>query len=175
MIFTETKLSGVTIIDLEKRGDERGFFARSWCQEEFQDQQLFSKVVQQNVSFSKFKGTLRGMHYQVAPYAETKIIRCPRGAVFDVVIDLRPDSETFKQWFGIELSADNYKMIYIPQGFAHGYQTLTDDTEVTYLVSAFYTPKAERGVRYNDPAVLIQWPLPVTTISDKDMNWPDIK
>ena len=173
MIFTETKLPGAYLIDIEKRGDQRGFFARGWCQKEFEAHDLIPRVVQTNISLSKRKGTLRGMHYQVAPYAEAKLVRCTRGALYDVIIDLRPDSPTHMQWLGVELSAENYKMLYVPEGFAHGFQTLVDNTEVTYQVSQFYTPEAEGGVRYNDPAFGIEWPLEVQVISDKDQSWPD--
>ena len=173
MIFTETKLPGAYLIDIEKRADQRGFFARGWCQKEFEAHDLIPRVVQTNISLSKRKGTLRGMHYQVAPYAEAKLVRCTRGALYDVIIDLRPDSPTYMQWLGVELSAENYKMLYVPEGFAHGFQTLVDNTEVTYQVSQFYTPEAEGGVRYNDPAFGIEWPLEVQVISDKDQSWPD--
>jgi len=173
VIFTETKLPGAYLIDIEKRGDQRGFFARGWCQKEFEAHDLIPRVVQTNISLSKRKGTLRGMHYQVAPYAEAKLVRCTRGALYDVIIDLRPDSPTHMQWLGVELSAENYKMLYVPEGFAHGFQTLVDNTEVTYQVSQFYTPEAEGGVRYNDPAFGIEWPLEVQVISDKDQSWPD--
>lgn len=172
MKFIETELSGAYVLELEKHGDERGFFARMWCQHEFEEHGLVAEVVQQNTSVSKFKGTLRGMHYQVAPHQETKLVRCTKGALFDVIIDLRPDSSTYKQWLGIELTEDSYKMLYVPRDFAHGFITLVDDTEVTYLVSAFYAPEAERGIRYNDPQFGIQWPGKVTTISDKDASWP---
>jgi dTDP-4-dehydrorhamnose 3,5-epimerase len=171
--FIETKLKGAYILELEKRGDERGFFARTWCQHEFQEHGLVAEVVQQNTSVSKFKGTLRGMHFQIAPHQETKLIRCTKGALYDVIIDLRPDSETYKQWIGVELTEENYKMLFVPKDFAHGFITLLDDTEATYLVSTFYAPEAESGIRYNDPAFGIQWPVPVTTISDKDNSWPD--
>jgi dTDP-4-dehydrorhamnose 3,5-epimerase len=173
VIFTETKLPGAYLIDIEKRADQRGFFARGWCQKEFEAHDLIPRVVQTNISLSKRKGTLRGMHYQVAPYAEAKLVRCTRGALYDVIIDLRPDSPTYMQWLGVELSAENYKMLYVPEGFAHGFQTLVDNTEVTYQVSQFYTPEAEGGVRYNDPAFGIEWPLEVQVISDKDQSWPD--
>ncbi|MFH2129147.1 MAG: dTDP-4-dehydrorhamnose 3,5-epimerase [bacterium] len=175
MKFTETQLKGAFILELEKRGDDRGFFARTWCQHEFQDHGLAAEVVQQNISVSKDTGTLRGMHYQIAPHQETKLIRCSKGALYDVIIDLRPDSATYKQWLAFELTQDNYKMVYVPKDFAHGFMTLADDTEATYLVSAFYAPNAERGIRYNDSAFGIHWPLPVTTISDKDNTWPDYK
>ena len=173
MIFTETKLPGAYLIDIEKRGDQRGFFARAWCRKEFEAHGLTPHVVQANISLSKWKGTLRGMHYQVAPYAEAKSVRCIRGAIYDVIIDLRPDSPTYMQWLGVELTAENYRMLYVPEGFAHGFQTLVDNTEVTYLVSQFYTPEAEGGARYDDPAFGIEWPLEVQIISDKDKSWPN--
>ncbi|HWO41827.1 MAG TPA: dTDP-4-dehydrorhamnose 3,5-epimerase [Candidatus Eisenbacteria bacterium] len=173
MIFTETKLPGAYTIDPEKHADDRGFFARTWCKREFEARGLNDRLVQCNVSFSRRRGTIRGMHYQVAPYAEVKILRCTRGAIYDVIIDLRPDSRTYRRWIGVELSAANHRMIYVPEGFAHGFQTLEDDAEVIYQVSQFYTPGAERGVRYNDPAFGIQWPLEVTSLSEKDRTWPD--
>ena len=173
MIFTETELRGAYSIELEKREDERGFFARTWCQDEFEAQGLVARIVQANLSFNKKQGTLRGMHYQVAPHAETKLVRCTRGAIYDVIIDLRPDSPSYRQWVGVELTADNYRMLFVPEGFAHGFQMLTDNTDVMYQVSAFYTPGAERGLRYNDPAFGIRWPLEVQVISPKDQHWPD--
>ncbi len=175
MILTETKLPGAYLIDIEKREDERGFFARSWCQKEFEAHGLVPRVTQANISFNKYKGTLRGMHYQAAPFAETKLVRCTRGAIYDVIVDLRPDSPTCMQWLGVELTAENYKMLYVPEGFAHGFQTLIDNTEATYQVSQFYTPEAEGGLRYNDPTFNIDWPLEVQVISDKDRNWPDFR
>ena len=175
MIFTETKLPEAYLIDIEKREDERGFFARSWCQKEFEAHGLVPRVTQANISFNKYKGTLRGMHYQAAPFAETKLVRCTRGAIYDVIVDLRPDSPTCMQWLGVELTAENYKMLYVPEGFAHGFQTLIDNTEATYQVSQFYTPEAEGGLRYNDPTFNIDWPLEVQVISDKDRNWPDFR
>ncbi|MGS5087316.1 dTDP-4-dehydrorhamnose 3,5-epimerase [Hydrogenophaga sp. A37] len=175
MIFTETKLAGAYIIDLEKRGDSRGFFARSFCQDEFERHGLVNKVVQTNVSLSKHQGTLRGMHYQESPYAETKLVRCTQGAIYDVIVDIRPDSPTFKQWIGVELSSSNHRMLFVPQHFAHGFITLMDDSEVTYQVSQVYHPGSERGLRYNDPALGIVWPQAVNVISDKDAAWPDMK
>jgi dTDP-4-dehydrorhamnose 3,5-epimerase len=173
MIFIETKLKGAYIIELEKIEDKRGFFARAWCQKEFEARGLTGRVVQANVSFNKKKGTLRGMHYQIHPYEETKLVRCTRGSIYDVIVDLRPHSTSHKQWVGVELTAKNYKMIYVPEGFAHGFQTLEDKTEVTYQVSQSYTPGAEAGVRYNDPVFRIYWPLGVQVISDKDESWAD--
>ncbi|MDH4230745.1 MAG: dTDP-4-dehydrorhamnose 3,5-epimerase [Nitrospirota bacterium] len=173
MIFHETKLKGAYIIEVEKRVDERGFFGRSWCKREFEENGLNPNAAQANVSCNKRKGTLRGMHYQAAPYGETKLVRCTRGAIYDVIIDMRPDSPTCRQWIGVELTEGNYTMLYVPEDFAHGFQTLEDDTEVIYQVSQFYTPGSERGIRYDDPAFRIDWPLEVRVISEKDRNWPD--
>lgn len=175
MIFQATELPGAYILELERREDERGFFARTWCQAEFAAQGLVSKLVQANMSFNHTAGTLRGMHYQHAPHAETKLVRCLRGAIYDVIIDLRPESPTYMQWVGVELTADNGRMLYVPEGFAHGFQTLEDRTEVAYQVSAFYTPAAEGGARYDDPRFGIRWPRPVAVISDKDRAWPDFE
>jgi dTDP-4-dehydrorhamnose 3,5-epimerase len=173
MVFIETGLKGAYVIEIERIQDNRGFFARGWCQKEFQANKLNSRLVQSNIAFSKKKGTLRGMHYQVAPHAEVKLVRCTKGAIYDVVIDLRPDSSTFKQWIFAELTEKNFKMIYVPEGFAHGYQSLVDDTEVFYHVSDFYSLEHERGVRYNDQTFQISWPLEISSISDKDKSWPD--
>jgi len=173
MIFTETELKGAYIIELEKFEDSRGFFARTWDKYVFNELGLIGDVKQQNTSFTIHKGTIRGMHYQVAPHQETKLISCLRGAIFDVIIDLRPDSPTYKQWFGIELSARNYKMLYVPKDFAHGFQTLEYNSLATYLVTEVYTPQAEAGIRYNDPAIGIEWPLSVSYTSEKDASWPD--
>jgi len=173
MIFTETKLKGAYIIEVQKFEDNRGFFGRTFCQREFQDHGLNPNVSQANVSYNKKQGTLRGMHYQIKPYEEVKLVRCTRGAIFDVIIDMRPDSATCKQWIGVELRENSYTMLYVPEAFAHGFQTLEDDTEVIYQVSQFYTPGSERGIRYNDPAFRINWPVEVQVISDKDSSWPD--
>lgn len=173
MIFEETKLKGTFIIESERLEDERGFFARTWCQKEFEARGLISHFVQANVSCNRKRGTLRGMHYQITPDEETKLVRCIRGAIYDVVIDLRPHSPTYKQWMGVELTAENYKMLYVSHNFAHGFQTLKDDTEVFYQVSQFYSPVSERGVRYDDPGFAIEWPIRVRVISEKDKNWPD--
>jgi len=173
VIFAETKLRGAFIIEPERREDERGFFARVWCRKEFEARGLRTQVAQANISFSKEKGTLRGMHYQVAPDEESKLVRCTRGAIHDVMIDLRSDSATYMQWTGAELSAENRRMFYVPEGFAHGFLTLLDDTEVAYQVSQFYSPRSERGARYDDPAFRIEWPAEVRVISDKDKNWQD--
>lgn len=174
MIFKETKLKGAYSIDLEKREDDRGFFARIWCRDEFSKHGLNTKLVQGNMSYTAKKGTLRGLHYQVSPFQETKVIRCTRGALFDVIIDMRSNSPTFKQWIGVELSASNYRMLYVPEGFAHGFVTLQDDTEATYLVTEFYNKESERGIRYNDPSINIQWPIAIEHISEKDNSWPDL-
>lgn len=175
MIFTETKLAGAYLIQPELKTDERGFFARVWCQQEFQAQELESNLVQCNISYNKIKGTLRGMHYQITPYQEVKLVRCTQGAIYDIIIDLRPDSPTFKQWLGIELTASNRYLLYIPKGFAHGFQTLTDDTEVFYQMSQFYQPEAARGIRWNDPSFDLSWLVPITIISEKDKHYPDFK
>lgn len=175
MIFEETKLRGAHLIKLKELTDDRGFFARSWCQREFEEHGLVARVVQTNLSFNHKKGTLRGMHYQVAPYEETKLVRCTRGAIYDVIVDLRPQSPTYYQWVGAELTDANHHMLFVPEGFAHGFQTLAHGTEVTYQVSQFYTPGAEQGARYDDPAFGISWPLDVKVISDKDAKWPDYR
>lgn len=175
MIFTPTKLKGAFIIDLEKREDERGFFARTFCAKEFSDNNLNSNFVQANTSLSIKKGTLRGMHFQKAPYEEDKLVRCTKGALFDVIIDLRRDSETYKQWIGVGLTEDNHRALYVPKGFAHGFVTLKDNTEANYLVTQFYTPGEEGGVRFNDPAFGIEWPIEVEVVSDKDASLPDFK
>jgi len=173
MIFRETKLVGAYTIDLEKIEDERGFFARSWCQKEFLEHGLDPQVVQCNVSFNKVRGTLRGMHYQLPPFAEPKLIRCTKGSIYDVIIDLRPDSPTFLRWFGIELSEENRRMLYVPKLFAHGFQTLEDNTEVFYQMSEFYSPGHSKGVRWNDPLFNITWPPARRIISVRDQHYPD--
>jgi dTDP-4-dehydrorhamnose 3,5-epimerase len=174
MIFTPTDIDGGVVIELKKIEDERGSFARAFCKKEFDDQGLKSDFVQGNTAVSHRKGTLRGMHYQQAPYAEAKLVRCIRGAVFDVAIDLRPASATYCQWVGVELTAENNRLLYVPEGFAHGYQALADNTELFYLVSQFYTPQAEKGVRWNDPRFGIAWPISDDILlSDKDRTWPD--
>lgn len=173
MIFTKTPLAGAYVIDLERQGDERGFFARVFCENEFRELGLATAFVQVNNSLSGPKGTLRGLHYQLAPRAETKIVRCIRGALWDVILDLREGSPTFGQWFGAELSAENRRMMYVPKGFAHGLVTLTESAEAFYFVDEFYTPQCERGIRWNDPKFNIQWPIEPAVISDKDRNHPD--
>jgi dTDP-4-dehydrorhamnose 3,5-epimerase len=173
MLFTETKLQGAFIIDIDRIEDERGFFARTWCQREFEAHGLCTQLAQCNISFNKSKGTLRGMHYQAAPYAEAKLVRCTSGAIYDVIIDLRPDSPTFKRWVAVELTADNRRMLFIPEGFAHGFQTLADGTEVFYQMSQFYVPEYARGVRWDDPAFKISWPAEKRIISERDQAFPD--
>ncbi len=173
MKFTPTPLAGAYLVDLEKRGDDRGFFARVFCEREFADHGLPTDYVQVNNSLSADKGTLRGMHYQLAPHAETKVVRCVRGALWDCLVDLRPDSPTFKQWYGAELSAENRSMMVVPKGFAHGFITLTDDAEAFYFVDEFYAPEHERGVRWNDPEFGIEWPIEPVVLSDKDANQRD--
>lgn len=173
MIFNETPIPGAYLIDLEKRGDDRGFFARAFCETEFGNHGLVTRFVQVNNSLSAFKGTLRGMHYQLPPKAETKVVRCIRGALYDVILDLRPGSPTLGQSFGAELSAENRRMMYVPKGFAHGFITLADDTEAFYFVDETYGPEYERGVRWNDPKFAISWPLEPAVLSDKDRNWRD--
>lgn len=173
MIFTETPIKGAFLIDLEKRGDDRGFFARAFCEKEFAGAGLVDRFVQVNNSLSAQKGTLRGMHYQLAPAAETKVVRCIRGSLYDVILDLRKGSPTFGKSFGAELSAENRRMMYVPKGFAHGFITLADDTEAFYFVDEFYSPAHERGVRWNDPEFGIEWPIPPVVLSDKDANQRD--
>ncbi len=172
MIFQETKLKGAFIVDLDRNEDERGFFARAFCAREFEEHGLCPRMVQANLSYSETKGTLRGMHYQVAPASEPKFIRCVRGAVWDVIIDLRPDSPTYLEHVGVELSADNRRAIYVPDMFAHGNQSLTDGSELLYLMGEYFTPGCARGLRYDDPAFGIEWPLPVSVILEKDRSWP---
>ncbi len=175
MKFTETKLKGAFIIEVEKLEDERGFFGRSWCANEMKAHGLNTNICQANFSVNKAKATLRGMHYQVAPYQETKMVRCTRGSIYDVIIDLRTDSPTFKKWIAVELTQDNYKMIYIPEDFAHGFITLVDNTEITYLMTEFYMPRASATIRWNDPMFNVKWPLEPAYISGKDKSQPDFK
>ncbi len=172
VLFTETKLSGAFIIDLERREDERGFFARAFCQNEFSAHGLKPLIAQANVASNTRKGTLRGMHFQYPPAAETKLVRCTRGAILDIIVDLRPESPTYLQHVSVELTADNQRALYVPERFAHGYQTLEDLTDTSYQVGEFYTPTAEGGLMYNDPALGISWPLPVAVISEKDRKFP---
>lgn len=171
MVFTETKLKGAFIIDLEPIQDERGFFARTWCKKEFEAHGLNPNLVQCNTSFNRKKGTLRGMHYQTAPYEEAKLIRCTMGAIYDVIIDLREGSGTFRQWVGIELSARNRRMLYVPENFAHGFQTLEDNTEVFYQMSEYYYPEYALGIRWDDPIFDIEWPIKEKIFSAKDRSF----
>jgi dTDP-4-dehydrorhamnose 3,5-epimerase len=174
MIFTETELPGAFVLDIEPRDDERGFFARTWCRRELEEHGLSTEIVQCNVAYNHVGGTLRGLHYQAAPHAEVKVVHCLRGAIYDVIVDVRPDSPSYLRWFGVELTAENRRMLYVPEGFAHGYQTLADDTETYYLVSAFHEPTAERGLRWDDPAFGVEWPpAERRIISAKDRAWPD--
>lgn len=172
MKFTESPLAGAYVVELEHIEDDRGYFARGFCAQEFTSIGLKPEVMQANISFNHRKGTLRGLHFQSAPAAEAKFIRCTQGGIYDVIVDTRRDSPTFMQHFGIELTADNNKALYIPELFAHGYQTLTDNTQVFYQVSEFYTPSKEGGYRYDDPQLGIHWPVAITTISEKDATWP---
>jgi dTDP-4-dehydrorhamnose 3,5-epimerase len=174
MIFTETSLAGAWLLDLERHHDERGFFARSWCLREFDAHGLNSRLVQCNISGNRVKGTLRGLHFQVPPHAEAKLVRCTRGGIYDVVVDLRPGSATYLHHLGVELTSENQRALYIPEGFAHGFQTLSDDAEVFYQLSEYYEPAAGRGVRWNDPVLAISWPIPVSVISERDRSYPDI-
>jgi dTDP-4-dehydrorhamnose 3,5-epimerase len=175
MIFTETKLPGAYIIQLERLDDERGFFARAFCRDEFEQHGLDSLVAQCNLSFNRNKGTLRGMHYQAAPHSEAKLISCVTGSIYDVIIDLRSESATYGQWLAVELSAHERSMLYIPEGFAHGFQTLQDDTEVFYQMFQFYEPAAGRGIRWDDPAFDIQWPDGPRILSARDRSYPDFR
>lgn len=168
MIFKETKLKGAFVLELERREDSRGFFARAFCQKEFKAQGLKPTVAQGNIASNIRKGTLRGMHFQFPPAAESKLVRCTRGAIYDIIVDLRPESPTYLQHFGVELNEDNQFALYVPERFAHGYQTLCDKTDTSYLVGEFYNPEAEGGLLYNDPSLNLNWPLPVSVVSDKD-------
>jgi dTDP-4-dehydrorhamnose 3,5-epimerase len=173
MVFTETVLPGAYLVDVEPREDERGFFARTWCRREFEVHGLTARLVQCNTSLNRVKGTLRGIHYQAAPHAEAKLIRCTSGSVFDVVVDLRPDSPTYRRHASAVLSAENRRALYIPEGFGHGFLTLADNTEVFYQMSEFYEPAAARGARWNDPAFEIPWPAPIVQMSERDRTYPD--
>lgn len=173
MIFVPAKLNGAWIVDLQRQDDERGSFARTWCVKEAANQGLETQFVQSSLSFNKKRGTLRGMHFQISPAAEVKLVRCTRGAIFDVIIDLRPTSKTFLQWEGVELTEDNGRALYIPEGCAHGFQTLRDGSEVYYQMTAFYAPECSRGVRWNDPAFGITWPEAVQTMSPRDRAYSD--
>jgi dTDP-4-dehydrorhamnose 3,5-epimerase len=171
MIFTETKLKGAFIIELERREDSRGYFARTFCQKEFEAHGLKPVIAQSNMAYNKLKGTVRGMHFQFPPSAETKLVRATRGGILDIIVDLRPESPTFLQHIEVELNEDNSRSLYVPERFAHGYQVLRDNTDTTYQVGEFYTPGSEGGLLYNDPSLGLKWPLPVTVISDKDNIW----
>jgi dTDP-4-dehydrorhamnose 3,5-epimerase len=176
VIFTPTPLAGAVVIDVEPRGDERGFLARTYCEREFREHGLAMPIVQSNTIHNPAAGTLRGMHYQQAPHGEIKLLRCTRGAIFDVIVDLRPDSPTRLQWFGVELTADARRLLYVPEGFAQGYQTLADDSEVFYEMSHEYVPDAARGVRWDDPALAIDWPpAQRRIISQRDREWPPLE
>jgi len=172
MIFRYLRLKDAFIVDIEKMQDERGFFARTFCQREFEAHGLNRRLVQSSISFNKNKGTLRGMHYQIAPNEEAKLVRCTQGAIYDVIIDLRQNSPTFKRWEAVELTSENRRMIYVPEGFAHGFQTLEDNSEVQYEMTEFYAPEAARGVRWDDPAFEIRWPAADRTIAPRDESYP---
>lgn len=171
MKFVTTNLPGVCVIEPEPATDERGFFARVWCKEELRENGVCSTIAQSSVSHNNSKGTVRGIHFQRSPYEEAKIVRCERGALFDVAVDLRPHSATYLQWFGVELSAEKMNALYVPEGFGHGFQTLCDDTRILYHISKEYTPNSGAGLRYDDPKIGITWPLEVTVVSEKDQNW----
>lgn len=176
MIFRQTELPGVLVIDPERREDERGFFARTWDREVFAERGLETGIAQMSTALNRRRGTLRGLHWQAAPHAEVKLVRCTRGAVYDVVVDLRPDSPTYTQWAAVELSAANGLELYVPEGLAHGYQTLEDDTETAYAISEPYAPEAQRGVRFDDPAFAIEWPrVEERVVSERDLAWPDFQ
>jgi dTDP-4-dehydrorhamnose 3,5-epimerase len=172
MRFTETTVHGAYLVEIERLADDRGFFGRGWCRREFETHGLTSTLAQANIGFSLKRGTLRGLHYQLAPYQEAKLVRCTMGVIYDVVVDLRRDSPTWLRWHGVELTAHNRHMLYVPEGCAHGYQTLVDDTEVLYQTSEFYVPEYAGGVRYDDPAFQIHWPTAVQVISEADRRWP---
>lgn len=174
MIFRETRLAGAFLIDLEKQVDDRGFFARSWCREEFRAHGLAEAFVQANASFSTTAGTLRGLHFQRPPHWEAKLVTCTRGAIYDVIVDLRQESRTYRQWLAVELTADSYRSLYVPERFAHGFQTMRPDTEVTYQMSTPYVAGSGGGIRHDDPDLGIAWPLPVSRISPADRAWPSL-
>ena len=172
MVFAECRIAGGWTIDPARHVDERGYFARAWCRDEFAAHGIEFAPVQANMGFSLLRGTIRGLHYQVAPALEAKLVRCTRGSIFDVLVDLRPDSLTFRSWFGTHLSAENGRMMYLPEGCAHGCQSLEDNTEIHYMASSNFSPANARGARFNDPAFAIEWPLPATVVSAQDRNWP---
>ncbi|MEX0686546.1 MAG: dTDP-4-dehydrorhamnose 3,5-epimerase [Balneolales bacterium] len=174
MIFKKTAIEGAYKIILEKRGDERGFFARGYCEHEFKNQGIMFQIIQANIAYNPFRNTLRGLHYQIKPHGEKKLVRCVKGAIYDVIVDLRINSPSYMKWIGVELDAENRTMLYVPKGCAHGYQTLSDDSEIFYMVSAFYAPESERGINWSDPAFNIDWKKGgEMIISDKDKNWPE--
>jgi dTDP-4-dehydrorhamnose 3,5-epimerase len=175
MIFSTTRLHDTWLLDIDPKEDERGFFARIWCRQELAAHDLDTDIAQESLSFNRERGTVRGLHFQRPPHEETKIVRCTRGAIFDVMVDLRPRSPTYLYWQGFELTAENRRGLYIPKGFAHGFQTLTDNTEIVYQISEFYSPDSAAGYRYDDAAFGIAWPLPVAMISDRDLSWPQFK
>ena len=175
MIFTATQLEDAWLIDIEPREDERGFFARTWCRQELAAQGLDTEIAQESLSFTRHRGTVRGLHFQRPPYEETKIVRSMRGGIFDVIVDLRPRSPSYLRWQGFELTAENRRALYVPKGFAHGFQTLAEDVEIVYQISEFYAPNSAGGYRYDDAAFGIAWPLPVTVISERDLSWPAFK
>lgn len=175
MEFRQTRLDGAYVIELEKHADERGFFARAWCEREFREHGLDARIVQCSISSNRRKGTVRGMHFQIPPFAEAKIVRCTKGALFDIIVDVRPESPTFMQWFGVELTSGLGTMLYIPNGFAHGFQTLENDTELLYQMSEFYSPAHARGFCWDDVAFAIQWPLAVKIISERDRTFPSFR
>jgi dTDP-4-dehydrorhamnose 3,5-epimerase len=173
MIFTKTKIKDVYILEPELLADDRGFFARSFCKEEFRQSGLETDIVQSNISYNRKKGTLRGMHYQTAPYEEAKIVSCTKGAIYDIVLDLRKDSETYMEWIAIELTDKNFKMVYVPKGHAHGFQTLKDNTIVYYQMTEFFHPECSKGIKWDDPSFKIKWPIDKLTISSKDRSYPN--
>jgi dTDP-4-dehydrorhamnose 3,5-epimerase len=175
MLFTSTRLEGAFLIDIEPRKDKRGFFARTWCRHELAARGLDTEVAQESISYNRLAGTVRGLHFQRPPHEENKIVRCTRGAIFDVIVDLRPQSSSYLRWQAFELTAENRRAVYIPKGVAHGFQTLNEHCEVAYHISAFYAPGAAGGHRYDDTTFQITWPLPVTVISERDMSWPKFK
>jgi dTDP-4-dehydrorhamnose 3,5-epimerase len=175
MIFGSTRLENALLIDIEPKEDERGFFARTWCRQELATRGLDAEIAQESVSYNRLCGTLRGLHFQRPPHEEVKIVRCGRGAIFDVIVDLRPHSPSYLQWQGFELTAENRRAVYIPKGFAHGFQTLAEQSEITYQISTFYAPESAGGYRYDDAAFRITWPIAVTVISERDLGWPRYK
>jgi dTDP-4-dehydrorhamnose 3,5-epimerase len=172
MIFTATQLGGVWLIDIEPRKDQRGFFARTWCRQELTAHGLDPRIAQESLSFNRHRGTVRGLHFQRPPHEEIKIVRCTRGGIFDVIVDLRPQSPSYLRWQGFELTAENHKALYVPMGFAHGFQTLDDNAEIVYQISEFYAPNSAGGYRYDEAVFGIAWPLPISVISERDLHWP---